>query len=197
MGSIYARKGIFRDSIISDSVIQGADIYAARIHGGTTNQPGSLTIYDTSMGIVFKEGYQTTEKEVFSIHADGLQQNNDYFIEIKNNKIGFHGDNFIVDTRESNYLEVASNITNGVDLTMKAVSDGLSSERSYQNFTNDKISFGFNQGSGREDSIIINKDKSQVKSLAIWLEKDVYFGSGASYMQYKKAEEGYDLFINE
>ena len=197
MGSIYARKGIFRDSIISDSVIQGADIYAARIHGGTTNQPGSLTIYDTSMGIVFKEGYQTTEKEVFSIHADGLQQNNDYFIEIKNNKIGFHGDNFIVDTRESNYLEVASNITNGVDLTMKVVSDGLSSERSYQNFTNDKISFGFNQGSGREDSIIINKDKSQVKSLAIWLEKDVYFGSGASYMQYKKAEEGYDLFINE
>lgn len=197
MGSIYARKGIFRDSIISDSVIQGADIYAARIHGGTTNQPGSLTIYDTSMGIVFKEGYQTTEKEVFSIHADGLQQNNDYFIEIKNNKIGFHGDNFIVDTRESNYLEVASNITNGVDLTMKVVSDGLSSERSYQNFTNDKISFGFNQGTGREDSIIINKDKSQVKSLAIWLEKDIYFGSGTSYMQYKKAEEGYDLFINE
>lgn len=197
MGSIYARKGIFRDSIISDSVIQGADIYAARIHGGTANQSGSLTIYDTSMGIIFKEGYQTTEKEVFSIHADGLQQNNDYFIEIKNNKIGFHGDNFIVDTRESNYLEIASNITNGVDLTMKVVSDGLSSERSYQNFTNDKISFGFNQGSGREDSIIINKDKSQVKSLAIWLEKDVYFGSGASYMQYKKAEEGYDLFINE
>ena len=197
MGSIYARKGIFRDSIISDSVIQGADIYAARIHGGTTDQPGSLTIYDTSMGIIFKEGYQTTEKEVFGIHADGLQQNNDYFIEIKNNKIGFHGDNFIVDTRESNYLEIASNITNGVDLTMKVVSDGLSSERSYQNFTNDKISFGFNQGTGREDSIIINKDKSQVKSLAIWLEKDVYFGSGASYMQYKKAEEGYDLFINE
>lgn len=197
MGSIYARKGIFRDSIISDSIIQGADIYAARVHGGTTDQPGSLTIYDTSMGIIFKEGYQTAEKEVFSIHADGFQQNNDYFIEIKNNKIGFHGDNFIVDTRENNYLEIVSNITNGVDLTMKAVSDGLSSERSYQNFTNDKISFGFNQGSGREDSIIINKDKSQVKSLAIWLEKDVYFGSGASYMQYKKAEEGYDLFINE
>lgn len=197
MGSIYARKGIFRDSIISDSVIQGADIYAARIHGGTTNQPGSLTIYDTSMGIIFKEGYQTTEKEVFSIHADGLQQNNDYFIEIKNNKIGFHGDNFIVDTKESNYLEIASNITNGVDLTMKVVSDGLSSERSYQNFTNDKISFGFNQGFGREDSMIINKDKSQVKSLATWLEKDVYFGSGTSYMQYKKTEEGYDLFVNE
>ena len=197
MGSIYARKGIFRDSIISDSAIQGADIYAARIHGGTTDQPGSLTIYDTSMGIIFKEGYQTTEKEIFSIHADGLQQNNDYFIEIKNNKIGFHGDNFIVDTRESNYLEIASNITNGVDLTMKVVSDGLSSERSYQNFTNDTISFGFNQGSDREDSIIINKDKSQVKSLAIWLEKDIYFGSGTSYMQYKKAEEGYDLFVNE
>ena len=197
MGSIYARKGIFRDSIISDSAIQGADIYAARIHGGTTDQPGSLTIYDTSMGIIFKEGYQTTEKEIFSIHADGLQQNNDYFIEIKNNKIGFHGDNFIVDTRESNYLEITSNITNGVDLTMKVVSDGLSSERSYQNFTNDKISFGFNQGPGREDSIIINKDKSQVKSLAIWLEKDVYFGSGTSYMQYKKTEEGYDLFVNE
>jgi len=25
------------------------------------------------MGIIFKEGYQTTEKEVFAIRADGLQ----------------------------------------------------------------------------------------------------------------------------
>ena len=197
MGSIYARKGIFKDSIISDSIIQGADIYAARIHGGTTSQSNSLTIYDTSMGIIFKEGYQTTEKEVFAIRADGLQQNNDYFIEIKNNKVGFYGDNFVVDTKENNYLEIVSNAINGVDLSMKIISDDLSSERSYQNFTNDKISFGFNQGSGREDSIIISKDKSQVKSLAIWLEKDIYFGSGASYMQYKKTQGGYDLFINE
>lgn len=197
MGSIYARKGIFRDSIISDSIIQGADIYAARIHGGTTDQSNSLTIYDTSMGIIFKEGYQTTEKEVFAIRADGLQQNNDYFIEIKNDKIGFYGDSFVIDTKEENYLEIVSNTINGVDLSMKVVSDGLSSERSYQNFTNDKISFGFNQGSGREDSLIISKDKSQVKSLAIWLEKDIFFGSDASYMQYKKTQGGYDLFINE
>ena len=197
MGSIYARKGIFKDSIISDSIIQGADIYAARIHGGTTGQSNSLTIYDTSMGIIFKEGYQTTEREVFAIRADGLQQNNDYFIEIKNNKVGFYGDNFVVDTKENNYLEIVSNAINGVDLSMKIISDDLSSERSYQNFTNDKISFGFNQGFGREDSIIISKDKSQVKSLAIWLEKDVYFGSDTSYMQYKKTQDGYDLFINE
>ena len=197
MGSIYARKGIFRDSIISDSIIQGADIYAARIHGGTTDQSNSLTIYDTSMGIIFKEGYQTTEREVFAIRADGLQQNDDYFIEIKDDKVGFYGDNFVVDTKKDNYLEIISNAINGVDLSMKIISDDLLSERSYQNFTNDKISFGFNQGSGREDSIIINKDKSQVKSLAIWLEKDVYFGSGTSYMQYKKTQSGYDLFINE
>ena len=197
MGSIYARKGIFRDSIISDSIIQGADIYAARIHGGTTDQSNSLTIYDTSMGIIFKEGYQTTEREVFAIRADGLQQNDDYFIEIKDDKVGFYGDNFVVNTKKDNYLEIISNAINGVDLSMKIISDDLLSERSYQNFTNDKISFGFNQGSGREDSIIINKDKSQVKSLAIWLEKDVYFGSGTSYMQYKKTQSGYDLFINE
>lgn len=197
MGSIYATKGVFKDSIISDSSIQGADIYAARIHGGTTDQSNSLSIYDTSMGIIFKEGYQTIEKEIFAIRADGFQQNNDYFIEIKDNKVGFYGDAFIVDTRKDNYLEIVSNTINGVDLSMKIISDGLSNERSYQNFTNDKISFGFNQGSNREDSIIIGKDKSQIKSLAIWLEKDVYFGSSTSYMQYKKAEEGYDLFINE
>ena len=149
------------------------------------------------MGIIFKEGYQTTEREVFAIRADGLQQNNNYFIEIKNDKIGFYGDSFVVDTKEDNYLEIISNTTNGVDLSMKIISDDLSSERSYQNFTNDKISFGFNQGSGREDSIIISKDKSQVKSLAIWLEKDIYFGSSTSYMQYKKTQGGYDLFINE
>ena len=197
MGSIYARKGIFRDSIISDSIIQGADIYAARIHGGTTGQSNSLTIYDTSMGIIFKEGYQTTERELFAIRTDGLQQNNNYFIKIKNDKVGFYGNSFVIDTKKDSYLEIISNNINGVDLSMKFISDDLSSEKSYQNFANDKISFGFNQGSGREDSIIISKDKSQVKSLAIWLEKDIYFGSGTSYMQYKKTQGGYDLFINE
>lgn len=196
-GSIYARKGIFRDSIISDSIIQGADIYAARIHGGTTTESSSLTIYDTSLGIIFKEGYKTTEKEVFSIHTNGLQQNGDYFIEIINNQIGFYGDKFVIDTKEDNYLEIASSIISGADFAMKTVSDGLISERSYQNFTNDKITFGFNENSEREDSFIISKNKSEIKSLATWLENDVYFGSGLSYMQYKKTEEGYDLFINE
>ena len=85
----------------------------------------------------------------------------------------------------------------GADFAMKTVSDGLISERSYQNFTNDKITFGFNENSEREDSFIISKNKSEIKSLATWLENDVYFGSGLSYMQYKKTEEGYDLFINE
>ena len=149
------------------------------------------------MGIIFKEGYQTTEKEVFAIRTDGLQQNNNYFIKIKNDKVGFYGDSFVIDTKKDSYLEIISNTINGVDLSMKFISDDLSSEKSYQNFANDKISFGFNQGSGREDSIIISKDKSQVKSLAIWLEKDIYFGSGTSYMQYKKTQGGYDLFINE
>lgn len=196
-GSIYARKGIFRDSIISDSIIQGADIYAARIHGGTTEQASSLSIYDTSLGIIFKEGYQTSEKEIFSIRADGLQQNNDYFIEIKNNSVGFYGDKFVVDTREDNYFEIVSNAISGTDLVTKTVSDGLISEKSYQNFLSDKIRLGFNDGIRREDSLIIAKNKSEIKSLAVWLEKDIYFGSGSSYMQYKKVDKGYDLFINE
>lgn len=196
-GSIYARKGIFRDSIISDSVIQGADIYAARIHGGTTDEANALTIYDTSKGIIFKEGYNDNEKEIFSIRTEGLQQNNDFFIEILNNQISFYGDKFVVDTRENNYLELISNNIQGIDLSMKVISDGLVSEKSYQNFTNDKISFGFTQTTDREDSIIIDKDKTQIKSLSVWLEKDIYFGTELSYMQYKKVEGGYDLFINE
>lgn len=196
-GSIYASKGIFRDSIISDSIIQGADIYAARIHGGTTDQASSLTIYDTSLGIIFKEGYQTSEKEVFSIRADGLQQYGNYFIEIKNNNVGFYGDKFVINTRENNYLEITSNPNTGTDLITKSVVDGLVKEKNYQTFSDDKIAFGFNNGSQREDGFVINKDKSELKSLSVWLEKDIYFGSGTSYMQYKKASEGYDLFINE
>ena len=196
-GSIYASKGIFRDSIISDSIIQGADIYAARIHGGTTEQASSLTIYDTSLGIIFKEGYQTSEKEVFSIRADGLQQYGNYFIEIKNNKVGFYGDTFVINSRENNYLEIIQNPTKGIDLITKTVIDGFIRERNYQTFSDDKIAFGFNNNLKREDGFVINKDKSELKSLQVWLEKDVYFGSGTSYMQYKKASEGYDLFVNE
>ena len=196
-GSIYAGKGIFRDSIISDSIIQGADIYAARIHGGTTEQAGALTIYDTAMGIVFKEGYQSTEKEVFSIRADGLQQANSYFIEIKDDRVKFCGDKFIIDTKRNNKLEIGTSPIKGVDLTMIAISDGFVEEKSYQNVSIDKISWGFNRGFGREESLAISKEKSEIKSLTTWIENDVFFGTDNSYMQYKKTQEGYDLFINE
>ena len=197
MGSIYAGKGIFRDSIISDSVIQGADIYAARIHGGTTEQPSSLTIYDTSLGIIFKEGYQSTEKELFAIRADGFQKNNEYFVKIKNNKVNFYGDSFNINTTTNNSFEITSNILGEIDLIMKTTSDGLSAEKNYQHFTNNEISFGFAHDFGREDSIVIKKDRTQLKSLSTWLQNDIYFGTDYSYMQYKKAEGGYDLFIKE
>lgn len=56
-GYLYAQYGEFKDAIITDSDIRGADIYAARIHGigrdsNSLDTPG-LSIYDTDNAIAF------------------------------------------------------------------------------------------------------------------------------------------------
>lgn len=104
-GSIYASQGFFEDSIIARSKITGADIYAARLHGAAlddegypTEQSGTLTIYDTAEGIIFKTGFNKEEKEIFSINTEGLRAGQNNFISIiqkeNNFEISFSGQSF-------------------------------------------------------------------------------------------------------
>lgn len=58
-GLLYAKKGQFDGAIISKSIIQGADLYAARLHGGNQQEAAALNIYDAGVdkGIIFWKGY--------------------------------------------------------------------------------------------------------------------------------------------
>lgn len=197
-GSIYAGKGIFKDSIISDSVIQGADIYAARIHGGTTTEPAELAIYDTSKGIVFKEGYNSTEKEIFSIRANGFQVENNHFIKIEDNRAFFYGSGIILNNSDTSYLELGNNDSEAFFSFKEIWEDkNIGTEKSYQSFTKNGITLGFLLDGQRTQAINIQQNILSLDSKSIWLNENIYFGSNTTYMQYKKVDGGYDLFINE
>lgn len=197
-GSIYAGKGIFKDSIISDSVIQGADIYAARIHGGTTTESAELAIYDTSKGIVFKEGYNSTEKEIFSIRANGFQVEDNHFIKIENNKVLFYGSGVILNNSDTSYLELGNNNSEAF-FSFKEIQEdkNMGTEKSYQSFTKNGITLGFLLDNQRTEAINVQQNTLSLDSKSIWLNENIYFGSNTTYMQYKKVDGGYDLFINE
>ena len=85
-GSIYAQQGVFEGSLITQSRLEGVDIYAARIHG-IGNRPGTLTdpsypglsFYDIVNGISFYRNGEwagvgtNTAKETFSIGTYGFE----------------------------------------------------------------------------------------------------------------------------
>ena len=81
MGSIYASQGKFTGSVIANSIISqtdiyGAKIYTAEIHGWDQNAKegkgasSSLSIYDSSNGIIFKS--EANNAELFRINSSGL-----------------------------------------------------------------------------------------------------------------------------
>lgn len=96
-GSIYANKGIFEGAIISDSVIEGAVLRAAKIYG-TNNNEGepSLKLYDAQKGIQFiKTTADDNEIIQFSIDVDGLYtgNNNEYglFVDLREGQVKYYG----------------------------------------------------------------------------------------------------------
>ena len=85
-GSLYAQKGLFEGSIITNSIIQASSLYAINIFGGKESKTSPLNIYDVDPnygGIVFRKRDKfkvTTDKEI-SIEKD-------YFIkDTENNYI--------------------------------------------------------------------------------------------------------------
>lgn len=125
-GSLYAANGLFKNSIISNSEIRGADIYAATIHGWdvTSNTAGSLSIYDSARGIIFKK--EAKDEEVFRIATNGLSVDEEnYFITI-DETIDFKSDNHTInDTLKVTniYKNDGNNLTIGDASTKQIIFD--------------------------------------------------------------------------
>ena len=195
MGSIYASQGQFTGSIIANSFISqtdiyGAKIYTAEIHGWNQNEDkaGSLSIYDSSNGIIFKE--ETTNNELFRINSSGLglpgQPN---FISINNKEITFTGKAIDVDSINTNFLNI------GTNPQMKITSDSLSSQ---------DVLFAFN--TNKEFSLSAT-DKTNLNNIS-FASNDLLFQSEIiSFHSKEKFKyqivndnegvfKGYDLYIS-
>lgn len=105
-GSIYANKGTFKGALITDSIIQGADLYAIRIHGGNQSSAAALNIYDAGQGkgIVFWKDFTSEEEkgtEILKIDETGFYyKDNKNFISL-GDTINFNGDSIEL-TKEIN-----------------------------------------------------------------------------------------------
>ena len=129
-GTVYASKAIFENSVFAGGAISGADLYAARIHGWSSDNERSaaLTIFDTTTGISFKTGYNYEEKtdegaeETFSISHDGFKVNQKNFIRIPSGhgydaKVDFVGNletNLITATKDNNSIRIEAENTQAV-----------------------------------------------------------------------------------
>lgn len=107
-GSVYAEKGFF-----TNTIIEGSDIYAAHIYGGTRTQSAALNIHSTALGIVFLKGTEKTDTEIsFGIKEDGIYTSNskNYIIKLaaEDKKVSLYGDSI--------YTNFSSGITNRLHL---------------------------------------------------------------------------------
>lgn len=181
-GSIYASRGRFTSSVISDSEIQGADIYAARIHGGKIGEAAALTIYDTgeNTGVSFRTGYNSAAEqpsgiETLYINSYGFRrtQGAEPFIGLiddnGNNTITFKGDKFSTNAG----LNIESNIIYGSEVQIK---------------NSDKT----------ESFMTINSGNVIISSAATQITGNLTLkGSNGGEIQYQPANngQGYDLYV--
>jgi len=194
-GSIYASQGVFTGAILTDSYIRGADIYAARIHGtGKSESPVKdygLAFYDTTDGIVFFEGETgglSTPTEVFSIGNNGLKRGSNYFIKTSALSTDFEGNNYSTRPAQSatQFVRITEDYISGKYVNGESV-EVLDSKITFDQGNGIKFSFGSN-------SSIMNITQSLVKMSTsnVQIDNTVLFGDK---LQYKKVNNGYDLFV--
>lgn len=140
-GYVYAKSAVLEESVFTNGSISGADIYAARIHGGKEGSSAALTFYDTKYGISFRTGYGTAdEKETFTINNSGFYIGDSPFISIIDNNVEFYGNTFNIN---------------------KLLTKQVGSEEAFLSFTNPKqmvINVGANKKCEINSSEIIFQD---------------------------------------
>lgn len=210
-GSIYAARGFFEDSVIARSIISGADIYAARLHGvaldGEGNpigEVGALTIYDTNAGIVFKTGFNTEEeKETFSIGVDGLKVNENYFIRVNEvNEVkeisfnGYSGNFNVLDTKDLTLNIVEDNqvcINNeiGFNVENRKINDGTFTTINYLRLTSDSFKIVF----GNEEKLKLNTSSLDVNVTNANFSQNMRLGNDNLNIEYRQTTDGYDVYV--
>lgn len=130
-GNLYASAGIFKDSILSNSVIQGSilkgvDIFTAKIHGwtGSDDERGELKICNTSNGISFVDlQYFITKDKIPENGKIYYQQVKGVYQEITNLKNDFPSDIKIYECEENKLFSIKADGFEKEDVKFILVSD--------------------------------------------------------------------------
>ena len=187
-GSIYASQGKFTGALIVESSIQGADIYAARIHG-TGPEGYGLSFYDSSNGIIFYRGelgQEDNPSEVFSIGTDGLKKGDNYFIEVGTSDVGFKGNSYRtkLNQNSSRYIYLCDDYISG------AYVDGENGEK-----TDSKIIFKQNEidfNTSNLQGMSITPSLVEMTTDNVKMDNTVLFGDK---LKYEQVSNGYNLFV--
>ena len=217
-GSLYASLGLFTGAIITDSEIHGADIFAARIHGNNKGAYG-LAIYDTSQGILFRQGgsdenWDANVVDVFSIRTDGFYVGTNKFIQVDgeyNNgntvpNVHFYASNLKIseDINTKNLTATSGVIKYMIDED-SWLQMGGSKDFSYVTNSNvySAIDFGTNGDTftlslQNTDRLSITSNLTTMNTNVVKMKQHLYLSDGMHFDQQLDNNQnfvGYDLYI--
>ena len=196
-GSLYAHKGLFEGSIITNSIIQASDLYAIRLFGGTETETAALNIYDTVKGIVFKtrEIGEQVETETLRLNSSGFSIDGgaSNFIKIEGNKIFFNGEqlnatSIMTGSTDSNFLKLSESL-------IQAYKQGeINTLLGYLTWN---ISNGANFYSicvDENNNITQNIHQILLSTNLVQVKNNINFGNK---LKYESNNYGYDLYVSD
>ena len=219
-GSIYASKGEFKGAIISESKIEGsllvgAQLYTAEIHG-TGNTP-CLSLYDAKEGIVFYEGvysvfqgsqftkgtiYYELQNSIHVITSDETPiEGKTYYtltnsiekFKIDENGLSYNNKAFLTITSVSNE-DFIQGIFNSAVIGQLKIKDYKISNNLDENINlslssqNMALSFYNNE-------LTLNKQVAKFINEQVAISNNLSLGDNESELSYKKTSDGYDLYV--
>lgn len=188
-GTLYASQGVFEGSIISKSIIQSSDIYAARIHGWENNSKAALTIYDTSQGIIFKDNASEQEKTILKINTSGLATgDNSSFITIvpieEKYQVNFNGYQGSFSSQDHRSIINFNSIQN----------QRLTSENEWITQTTLQLQEGFSLLLNEVALADFKENQISLNTNTVKIKKHIQYGENVRLL-YEQVNNGYDLYI--
>lgn len=195
-GKVHADEGFF-----TNSTIEGSNIYAAHIYGGTSTNSAALSIHDTYKGIIFlKDANDTGPEEItLGIKYNGIYTSNSerYIINFKSvsngTRIQLIGDdiytNFSGDTA-NNRLHLRDNYIYGCGTNENHLN--------FIQFSGDSLNFGINNNQKEEARFQIFKDRSVINGTFNLTGDEItmIYKIHTTTIENVVVEDGYDLFIS-
>lgn len=188
-GNLFARSGRFEGAIISKSEIQGADIYAARIHGWNDNESSALSIYDTNKGILFKTILENnSEVTTLALGTRQFSYSDKNFIELSETSslATFIGD-YKTEAKNGQLIKVS-----GLKIESQIEIDNSIETNSSIDFSDGKISLK------EKGTPLLQLTSNEISSSAklFSMDKDVLFGKeDAHFLKYQSMNNGYNLYV--